>query len=785
MLGTQLDSAESRGLPDPAEAADLPEFIALLDRLRVQSGEPSYRTLARRVGVLMRPPRTVAQSTIGAVFQPRRRRLDLDVVVGIVRALTADELKVDRWREAYLRILREAKSGGPAGVFRQLPADLATFTGREVAMKQLIAVASARNGDGPTTLVISAIEGMAGVGKTQLAVHAAHGLVRAGRFTDLQLYVNLHGFDPEHAPADPSAVLDAFLRQLDVPAQKIPAATDERAAMFRDKIHGKNALILLDNAASEEQVRDLMPASPSCLVMITSRRSLAGLDGAAPLQLDVFTQSEALELLTRIAGSERIAAEAGAAADLVEACGRLPLALALTAAQLRARPARTMADLVERLRRQGMDAVGAGGRFLRPVFDLSYRGIGPDAKRLFRLLALHPGADFTALAAAALTGLGPRRVDDLLEHLVNEYLLQHRPGDRLDFHDLLKLYAAERLATDEAATDREAALHRLFSWYLNTADAAARCVRPQRRHSLPEPAAPGLLCQGFPDAETAQAWLQDEYANLLAVQRTAAARGAHDVAARLARPLWETFSGRGQWDQWIDACTIAADSARRISEPDLEAMNLLDLGTGLMYAGRTDDAVVALTRVIGLRVELGDVRGEATARLNLAVLHYRSGRLSPAQDLMEQAVTLNRSIGNTFGEAAARENLATIAADRGDLETALNHRTIVLKMQRELDDRFNEAVTMTNLGDTLSRLGRLDEAVSTLDAAIVMNREVGHRHAEAKAWMALGETHKLLGDVRAAVDALEQARSLFCGIDDDAEQQVIALLDILKGPATT
>lgn len=270
------------GMPDPDRAEDLAEFVGLLGELRAWAGLPSYRVLAKRVGPLMRPAREIPLSTVVDTFKTERRRLDLDLVVAVVRALGADEPTVDRWRAACIKVHGLAKSGGPAGVFGQLPTDLATFTGRREELARLISQATHPQeglGSGAHTVVISAIEGMAGVGKTQLAIRAAHELVRAGHFTDVQLHVNLRGFDADLPPADPSAVLEAFLRQLGVPVQQIPATRDERAAMFRDRLRERHALILLDNAADEEQVRDLIPAAPSCLVLITSRRSLAAWTG--------------------------------------------------------------------------------------------------------------------------------------------------------------------------------------------------------------------------------------------------------------------------------------------------------------------------------------------------------------------------------------------------------------------------------------------------------------------------------------------------------------------------
>ncbi|MFJ5881708.1 NB-ARC domain-containing protein [Kitasatospora cineracea] len=389
-----MSDAMNGAPPDPGRAADLAEFIGLLGALRRWAGQPSYRVLAARTGRLLRPPRTVSAFTVVDAFKPGRRRLDLDLVIGIVRALGLDEREVARWREACLTVHAAARSGGPSGVFRQLPADLATFTGRDTAVRALVA-AGADPERRVRTVVISAIEGMAGVGKTRLALHVAHQLVRDGRFTDAQLYVDLHGFDPEREPADPSEVLAAFLRQLGVPAAQVPAGRSERAAMFRHQLRDQAALVLLDNAADENQVRDLIPGSPECLVLVTSRRSLAGLDGADLYPLDVFTEQESLALLARILGPERIAAEPAAARAIIEVCGHLPLALAIVAARLRARPTWSLAHLTARLER-GLSELETGGRRLRHVFALSPQPSGTAARpvpdpRIASVRRLHSG----------------------------------------------------------------------------------------------------------------------------------------------------------------------------------------------------------------------------------------------------------------------------------------------------------------------------------------------------------------------------------------------------------
>ena len=333
-------------------------------------------------------------------------------------------------------------------VLRQLPADIAAVTGRDKELAALFATADVLDRR-PRTVTITVIEGMAGVGKTCFAVHAAHELVRAGRFRDLQLHVNLHGFDPHRPPAEPGAVLEALLRALGVDDTRIPAELDARAALFRDRLHGREALLLLDDAADEQQIRPLIPASPGCLVLVTSRRSLAGLDGATPMPLDTLSGPASTDLLATIVGSGPVGSDLRAAERVADLCGRLPLALTLAGARLRARPAWRVADLARHLE-TGISAVTVGDRSVRAVFDTSYQVLPDLPRRVFRLLGAHPGRRYTAPSTASLAGIGIDAAHAALEHLVDDYLvLQQSPG-QYRLHDLMHAFALE-LAGEERA----------------------------------------------------------------------------------------------------------------------------------------------------------------------------------------------------------------------------------------------------------------------------------------------------------------------------------------------
>ena len=451
--------------PDPAGARDLAEFIDALGMLRLWAGGPSYRVLAKRVGLFTRPPRKVAHTTVSGIFQPQRRRLDLDTVTAVVRALGLSETDVARWRQAHIRVCAEAKTGGAAGVLRQLPPDLAVFTGRAAELDELLAAVRRRERGDATTAAVCVIEGMAGVGKTRLAVHLAHLLVRSGRYDDAQLYADLRGFDPDQPPVSPTVVLRAFLRTLEVPTRLIPESLAERSAMFRDRIRNRRALILLDNAADESQVRELIPAAPGCLVIITTRRTMADLGCAAALRLDVLDPSDSRALLGRIAGNERLVSEPAAAAAVTAACGHLPLAVSCAAGRLRSRPDWSTADLLAELRGARSRTMPVRGRSVARAFDTSLARLDDEQRRAFLLLGLCPGKDMGAEAAAIMAKTATATARELLESLVDENLVLSPTAGRFTLHPALRGYAAVKAAHELPEPERRASLRRVLHWY--------------------------------------------------------------------------------------------------------------------------------------------------------------------------------------------------------------------------------------------------------------------------------------------------------------------------------
>ncbi|MEY9855866.1 tetratricopeptide (TPR) repeat protein [Catenulispora sp. GAS73] len=772
-------NTDKQASPDPAKATDLTDYASLLDQLRIRCGEPSYRTLARKVGPLLRPPRVLAHSTVATLFQPQRRRLDQDLLTAVVRALTADEPTVHRWREAYLRIQRDAKAGGPTGVFRQLPADLATFTGREIPLRDLVEAATAPARDRATTVVVSAIEGMGGIGKTELAVHAAHELLRAGHYGGVQLFVNLRGFDPDQPPASPSSVLEAFLRQLGVPDQHIPANIDERAVMFRDRLAGRQALIVLDNAADENQVRDLIPAGPDCLVLITSRRSLAGLDGAHLCRLGVFDKNEAITMLARIVGKERVDAEPATAENIVAMCGYMPLAISLAGARLRSRPTWSLSDLSGRLER-GLEGFAAGTRSLVPIFELSYRGLPDLDQRVFRALGAHPGPDFTAASTAVAAGVDPERADRCLQRLLDEYLIQEKTPGRFELHDLLRAYAVELFLKQTPENEQTAAVERLLSWYLAQAHAAASAISPTR-HAPPlgELAAVG----DFRESAQALSWYDQEYPNLAALFATACEMSGSDYPWQLAGTVSMYLRLRCRFAEVERIHSTALACARAAGSRTGEAWILSDLGSVLAERGRPHDAVEHLECALDLSRDLGDAAGEATTLGRLAHAYVISGRPEDGLRYSLQALDLARSAGDRAREASALNKVGGCLCMLGRFEEALPYLHAKRALHLADGDMNALSLALHNLAETHEALGQYTEALEVFGDYLTIAQNAGDLHGEAGARFGIARCRQATGaDSTAVVEILEPACAIFDDLEVPEAVDARSLLEKVRAP---
>ncbi|HEU4349311.1 MAG TPA: NB-ARC domain-containing protein, partial [Actinoplanes sp.] len=548
--------------PHPAPPPALARFAEQLRELWLAAGKPSYRSISGRLQAAT--GRFYSKSVIGDVLAGRRAPKQT-LLVDLVGHLGGDPAL---WSARLTDVLRPPPAGPPASL-AQIPHDIRDFTGREREVARARSLLAGDGGSG-TGLPIVVIEGMAGTGKTRLAIHVAHAEKR--RFDELQLHADLRGFSAAGEPADPASVLEGFLRQLGVAGAELPDGVAERAALFRARLDGRRAMVLLDDAATEEQVRPLLPGSASCGVLVTSRRALNGLDGAQPLPLGVFSPVESLALLARVVGADRAGAEPDAARRLSQLCGQLPLAVALAARRLRSRPAWRLADLVRRLEAEErrLAELAVSDVAVRAVFALSYGQLDPAHRRLFRLLALHPGRDVCGYAAAALTGQPVPVTAAMLETLLDEHLLEQTVPGRYRQHDLLQVFARDRLEDEETPDGREVAVRALLDWYLRAADQANRLLAPHRR-PLPHQPGPPASLPPMTSYDEALAWCESERPALLAAVRLAADHGYDDIAWQLPIALYTFFETRRTWSAYLTVLQLARAAAGRAGDPAGEA----------------------------------------------------------------------------------------------------------------------------------------------------------------------------------------------------------------------
>jgi DNA-binding SARP family transcriptional activator len=640
---------------------------------------------------------------------------------------------------------------------RQLPPAAGRFTGRAEELR-ILSELSARIGQAGDTVVISAIGGMAGVGKTTLAVHWAHQV--ADRFPDGQLFIDLHGYTQASEPRSAGEVLEAFLRALGVALRRIPEDVEERAALFRQRLAGTRTLILLDNAISEGQVRPLLPGAPGCLVLITSRRRLKGLDDAYVLALDVLPQADALELLRAVAGPERAAAEDPLLAEIVELCGRLPLALRIAGALLRHRPAWSPEHLAGLLRgqRHRIRMLSDGERDLGAVLDLSYRSLTPAQQSLFRSLGLLPGPDLDAYAAAALTGTDPADAAFLLEALVDQNLLiQHVPG-RYRPHDLIRLHA-KALTGQDPAHDRHSAFGRLLEYYQHTAGRADALIARAPRAAPDSPALAHTPL--LPDPDAARAWLRTERPNLLAAARYTISHAYGEYAIALLAGLSTLLRADGPWIEAIYLYGAAAATAESLGDLPGQASALTLRGDLRALTGNLPDAIRDLEKALQICRGLGDRLGQANALTRLGDVRGLTGNFQDAVRDLDQALQLYRDLGERHGQANALGLLGERRRVAGDLPGAVRNLEEALQLFREVDDRHGQANALSRLGDVRRIAGDFLHAIRDLEGALKLFRDLGERNGQAYVLTWLGEMRRVAGDFPNAISNLEQALHLF------------------------
>jgi DNA-binding SARP family transcriptional activator len=653
---------------------------------------------------------------------------------------------------------------------RQLPGLVRHFAGREAELAELTGMLDPGSGQ-PRTLVISAIAGMAGLGKTALAVQWAHQV--ADRFPDGQLYVNLRGFDPG-PPVPASDALAWFLRALGVARQDVPAGPEERAVLYRSLLAGRRALVLLDNAAHADQVRPLLPGSPSCTVVVTSRDALAGLvarDGARRLDLGLLPQAAAAGLLRALIG-ERAHADPAATAALARQCARLPLALRVAAERAVAAPDVPLAaltrELAGRRRLDVFDAAGDPRTAVRAVFSWSVRHLDDDAARAFRLLGLHPGADLDAHATAALTGSSLGQARRSLDRLARACLVQRTGAGRYAMHDLLRCYAAEQAVACHGERERREALTRLLDGYLAAATAAAGALFPADTDRPPVPVPAGPV-RPVTSPAAARAWLDAQWANLVAVTGHAAAHGWPAHAIGLAATVFRY----PEFGHFCDAATVhrhARSAAARTGDHAAEAAALTMLGMADAGQGRVRQAAGHLEEAVLLYRGAGDQAGEAGALAGLGFVGYCQGRYQESAGYCRKALALYRRAGAGAGEARVWHHLGLIDLRQGRPERAAGRFRRSLAIFRQAGLRSGEARVLRNLGELELRQGRYERAATHLRWSLVLCRETGSRALKAEALACLGLVTLRQGRPRQATGYLRQSLALHSQDGDHSGQ---------------
>ncbi|MFI9381790.1 BTAD domain-containing putative transcriptional regulator [Kutzneria sp. NPDC052558] len=659
----------------------------------------------------------------------------------------------------------------------QLPHAMASFTGRT---REITELTDRLMPAGPA-MAISTIDGVGGVGKTALAVHVAHRV--ADRYPDGQLYVDLRGFDPGQDPLEPSAALSRLLRGLGVDAAAVPGEVEAQAAYYRSQLAGRRMLVLLDNAASAEQVRPLLPGSPTCSVIVTSRSKLHGLaarDGAYRVPLDVLAPEEAVRLLSDAIGPGRMTGWATVVAEVAELCGRLPLALRIAAAQLVDRPHLDIVDLRDELadERARLDALAVDGEdtAVRAVFASSYCRLRPPVARLFRLLGLHAGAEFSLPAAAALAGIEAPATRRLLTELAGGHLIEEVRADRYRLHDLLKVYAVEQTLEQDEEPVRAEAVGRMLDFYLHTADAMDRALAPFRRRPPLRPPVPGGEPITFAGPAPALAWGETELANLVAATEQAARVGDVVHAAGIPASMWAFLAARLPWTEWLGSHRVGLAAAEAAGNDYGQTSLLIGLGYAYQELSRPEVALSCLEKA---KQAHDRIPGRPAADIMdgaLGAAYFAVGRVEEALAHTNRALAGYRARKDRWGEGWASCNLGGCARQLGQYEESVRHYEHALGLFEQLSDRVSLLKACRELGRSHLKFGHHDEAVDCFRTAVDLFGQLGGRVGEGWSRHELAEALNGAGRGAEALDQWRQAVRILDEVDDPRAGQVRARL---------
>jgi len=646
-----------------------------------------------------------------------------------------------------------------AAATRTLPRDIGGFTGRERELASLEQSLAEVPGGG--LVGIHAIDGMAGIGKTTFAVHAAHRL--AGRFPDGQFFLPLHAHTAGQSPVDPADALASLLMTAGIAAQQIPPGLEARAAKWRDHVAGKKVLLLLDDVAGHEQVRPLLPGGDDSLVLVISRRRLAALEDAIVISIDALSPDEAWALLARLAGRADLDLDEAAGREITRLCGYLPLAIGMLARRLRHHPARTAAELAAELAaaRDRLAVMRAENLSVAAAFDLSYEDLTPDQQRLFRRLGLAPGPDIDAYAAAALDDASLEDARRQLDELYDHHLLAEPAPGRYLLHDLLREYA-RALAAAEPPTQTRAAVERLINFYAHVAAGACRHIATwttaggRLPPTDPPPCAPQLTT-----SQEAADWLDAERPNLQAAVSFAAAEAMPMHSIAIAAAMGGHLRARGYWPQATAQYRTALRAARAAGDRGAEAGMLDELGLLQQLAGDYPDAIATLTQAIDLFRELGDKPGQAYAVNHLGMVYGHTSDFRAGIDCHQQALELSLAAGDQLAEAVSQTGLGMGLLLTGDYPAAIENYQHALSLFRALGSKFDEADALTELGFARRLTGDYAAALAHEREALELWRQLGDRLGQAWALDELGMAHLQTGEYSAAAVCLEETLGLY------------------------
>jgi tetratricopeptide (TPR) repeat protein len=663
----------------------------------------------------------------------------------------------------------------PADVPQQLPAAITAFAGRSIELQRLTALLDS-NADPSGTMVIAAIGGMPGIGKSALAVYWAHQIVN--RFPGGQLYANLRGFDPSVLPVSVTDVIRRFLEAFGIPSERLPGSLEAQVGLYRSVLAGRRVLVVLDNARDVEQVRPLLPGSPGCLVLVTSRDRLTGLitEGAHPLILDLLNEGDAYELLEHRLGSARLTAEPALAREVVELCGRLPLALSIVAARASTHPGFSLADITAELRsyHERLDAFEGDDlrANVRAVFSWSYQQLSPSTARIFRLLGMHPGPDFAVAAAASMAGITMVEGRSVLSELARLHLVTEHVAGRFAFHDLLRAYAVERAAEQVSVykrdDERQEAVHRLLDYYLHTAKDASLLFSPSRLPLLLDAPQPGVASTNITDRSKAIIWLDVEMPVLLALIGYADANGFDSHVWQICWALNPILSRRGRGRDFTASARIALGAAQRLDDRLAIAYARYMLAHAQSLTKDYEGAEQNVRQALAMFQELGDRTNEAAALHGLACILEDQNNFEEALTAELDALGILKTVGYRPALATVENTVGWLYAVQGRYQQALKHCRRALLLNRETGNTGGAADALDSLGNIYFNLKDFTQSVNHYEQAIEAYREISAPFGESTSLAGLGEAALAAGHPEVARDSLQEALKILGGLLPDA-----------------